>query len=223
MSSPPLSVESPAVLFTELERRHRCFVWVGFAAITAFLPPIVVGFAQHAHTKLSLVRTGLLSGLVYVPATFVALAWVSISDRRDERVKHVVWGALLAAAGTVLAISASNLWVTLLGTVLLTSGSYAARFLIWQIPVAHLRGRVAVSVGIAITTTVGNLGSFLAPYIVGWLRDSTGNVDSGLYFIAVSLVACALVTVAGNRIRVHPAHAHTPTTRHGDIEENLAH
>ncbi|CAM5636748.1 MULTISPECIES: MFS transporter [Streptomyces] len=186
-------------------------LWVGFAAITAFLPLIVAGFAEHTHTRLSLVQTGLLSGLVYVPAALVALAWVSSSDRRDERVKHVVWGALLAAAGTVLAVNAPNLWLTLLGTVLLTSGIYAALFLVWQIPVAHLRGPVALSVGIAMTTTLGNVGSFLAPYIVGWLRDSTGNFDSGLYFIAVSLVACAVVTVAGNRIRVNPAHSRPPT------------
>ncbi|MFE1448134.1 MFS transporter [Streptomyces olivaceoviridis] len=185
-------------------------LWVGFAAITAFLPLIVAGFAEHTHTRLSLVQTGLLSGLVYVPAALVALAWVSSSDRRDERVKHVVWGALLAAAGTVLAVNAPNLWLTLLGTVLLTSGIYAALFLVWQIPVAHLSGPVALSVGIAMTTTLGNVGSFLAPYIVGWLRDSTGNFDSGLYFIAVSLVACAVVTVAGNRIRVNPAHSRPP-------------
>ncbi|MGW3461026.1 MFS transporter, partial [Streptomyces olivaceoviridis] len=182
-------------------------LWVGFAAITAFLPLIVAGFAEHTHTRLSLVQTGLLSGLVYVPAALVALAWVSSSDRRDERVKHVVWGALLAAAGTVLAVNAPNLWLTLFGTVLLTSGIYAALFLVWQIPVAHLSGPVALSVGIAMTTTLGNVGSFLAPYIVGWLRDSTGNFDSGLYFIAVSLVACAVVTVVGNRIRVNPAHS----------------
>ncbi|GAB1339925.1 MFS transporter [Streptomyces sp. E-15] len=198
-------------------------LWVGFAAITSFLPLIIAGFAEHTHTRLSLVQTGLLSGLVYVPAALVALVWVSSSDRRDERVKHVVGGTLLAAAGTVLAVNASNLWVTLLGTVLLTSGIYAALFLIWQIPVVHLRGPVALSVGIAMTTTLGNVGSFLAPYIVGWLRDSTGNFDSGLYFIAASLVACAVVTVAGNRIRATPAPAHPPATPRGDIEETLAH
>ncbi len=103
-------------------------LWVGFAAITSFLPLIIAGFAEHTHTRLSLVQTGLLSGLVHVPAALVALVWDSSSDRRDERVKHVVGGTLLAAAGTVLAVNASNLWVTLLGTVLLTSGIYAALF-----------------------------------------------------------------------------------------------
>ncbi|MGI5228785.1 MFS transporter [Actinoallomurus sp. CA-142502] len=198
-------------------------LWVGFAAITSFLPLIVSGFSEHTHTKLSLVQTGLLSGLVYVPATFVALAWVASSDRRNERVNHVAWGALLAAAGTVLTVNAPNLWVTLLGTVLLTSGIYAALFLVWQIPVGHLTGPVAMSVGIAMTTMLGNIGSFMAPYIVGWLRDSTGNFDSGLYFIAVSLVACAAVTVAGNRLRARPAPSHPSATHRGDIEEPLTH
>ncbi|MFG3020720.1 MFS transporter [Streptomyces sp. NPDC048254] len=197
-------------------------LWVGFAAITSFLPLIIAGFAEHAHTKLSVVQTGLLSGLVYIPATLVAMAWVSSSDRRNERVWHVAWGALLAAAGTVLAVNAPNLWLTLLGTLLLTSGIYAALFLVWQIPIGHLSGPVAMSVGIAMTTMLGNIGSFMAPYIVGWLRDATGNFDSGLYFIAASLVACAVVTVAGNRIRAKSPHTLTTTHHDDDVEEIMA-
>ncbi|MEU0803546.1 MFS transporter [Streptomyces sp. NPDC005970] len=199
-------------------------LWVGFVAITSFLPLIVAGFAEHAGSKLSLIQTGLLSGFVYVPATLVALVWVSSSDRRNERVWHVASGALLAAVGTVVAVTTSGLWPTLLGTILLTSGIYAALFLIWQIPVAHLSGPVAMSVGIALTTMLGNVGSFMAPYIVGWLRDATGNFDTGLYFIAVSLIACAVVTVAGNRIRPRPSdHGRSTATHHDGAEEIAAH
>ncbi|MGO4421659.1 MFS transporter, partial [Streptomyces sp. MCAF7] len=192
-------------------------------AITSFLPLIITGFAEQAHTKLSVLQTGLLSGSVYIPATLVALIWVSSSDRRNERVWHVACGALLAAGGTVLAANTTGLWLTLLGTVLLTSGIYAALFLMWQIPVGHLHGPVAMSVGIALTTMLGNVGSFLAPYIVGWLRDTTGNYNSGLYFIAASLIGCAVVTVAGNRIRAKTATSHTPARHHDDLEEATSH
>ncbi|MFG2585131.1 MFS transporter [Streptomyces malaysiensis] len=228
------AVEKQKIRFNDVLQRLRdlrlitlsagvSLLWVGFAAITAFLPLIIAGFAQQAHTKLNVVQTGLLSGAVYIPATLVAIFWVSSSDRRNERVWHVAWGALLAAAGTVLAANATDLWLTLLGTVLLTSGIYAALFLMWQIPVGHLRGPVALSVGIALTTMLGNIGSFLAPYIVGWLRDATGNYNSGLYFIAASLIGCAVVTVAGNRIRPRTTTSRTPTPHHGDVEEVTTH
>ncbi|WP_230993543.1 hypothetical protein [Streptomyces endocoffeicus] len=44
-----------------------------FAALTAFLPLIIAGFATRYHTHLSLVQTGLLASVVYVPAVAVAL------------------------------------------------------------------------------------------------------------------------------------------------------
>ncbi|KUL44917.1 MFS transporter [Streptomyces violaceusniger] len=228
------STQKPKIRFSDVLQRLRdlrlvtlsvgvSLLWVGFVAITSFLPLIITGFAQQAHTKLSLLQTGLLSGAVYVPATLVALIWVSSSDRRNERVWHVACGALLAATGTVLAANTSGLWLTLLGTVLLTSGIYAALFLMWQIPVGHLRGPVAMSVGIALTTMLGNIGSFLAPYIVGWLRDATGNYNSGLYFIAASLIGCAVVTVAGNRIRTSSAALPSFPSHRGDVEEVTTH
>ncbi|MTD54627.1 MFS transporter [Amycolatopsis sp. RM579] len=176
-------------------------LWVGFSALTAFLPLIIKGFAESYHTKLSLVQTGLITALVYLPAIAAALYWARHSDRHAERVWHSAAGALLAAVGVFVAINGHGLIVTLIGTVLLTAGIYASLSLMWQLPIGHLKPGPAVAVGIAFTTTLGNLGSFASPYVIGWLRDSSGNFDSGLYFVAAALFACAALTVLANRIR----------------------
>ncbi|WP_431923700.1 MFS transporter [Amycolatopsis tucumanensis] len=122
-------------------------LWVGFAALTAFLPLIIAGFAESYDTRLSLVQTGLVTALVYLPAIGVALFWARHSDRRAERVWHSAAGALLAAVGVLVAINGNGLVVTLIGTVLLTAGIYASLSLMWQLPIGHLRPGPAVAVG----------------------------------------------------------------------------
>ncbi|WP_051573149.1 MFS transporter [Streptomyces sp. PRh5] len=132
-------------------------------------------------------QTGLLASVVYVPAVAVALLRARGSDRRSERVLHSAAGALLSALGTVIAINGDGLTVTLIGTIMLAAGIYASLNLMWQLPIGHLVPGAVTAVGVAITTTLGNLASFSRPYIVGWLHDGSGNYDSGLYFVAAAL------------------------------------
>ena len=49
---------------------------------------------------------------------------------------------------------------------------------------------LAAAGGIALINSIGNLGGFVGPYIVGWIKDSTQRYDAGLYFLA----ACALLS-----------------------------
>ena len=42
---------------------------------------------------------------------------------------------------------------------------------------------------------IGNLGGFVGPYAVGWIKDSTGDFGAALYFLAGSAVVSALVTL----------------------------
>ncbi|MBB5157004.1 MFS transporter [Saccharopolyspora phatthalungensis] len=176
-------------------------LWIGFAALTAFLPLIIAGFAATYHTKFSLVQTGLVTSVVYLPAIAAALFWARHSDRSRERVWHSAAGALVAAVGVLITINGHSLPITLIGTTLLTAGIYASLSLMWQLPIQHLRPGVAVAVGVAFTTTLGNIASFASPYVVGWLRDASGNYNSGLYFVAIALTGCAVLTVAAKRLR----------------------
>ena len=56
-------------------------------------------------------------------------------------------------------------------------------------PSAFLTGTAAAG-GIALVNSIGNLGGYVGPFIVGWIKDSTGSFESGLYFLA----ACALLS-----------------------------
>jgi len=50
------------------------------------------------------------------------------------------------------------------------------------------------AVGIALINSIGNLGGFVGPYAIGWLKTRTGSYAGGLYAVAGAFAASALVT-----------------------------
>jgi hypothetical protein len=53
----------------------------------------------------------------------------------------------------------------------------------------------AAAGGIALVNCIGNLGGFVGPYAVGWIKDSTGDFSAALYFLAGSAVLSAVITL----------------------------
>ena len=49
----------------------------------------------------------------------------------------------------------------------------------------------------ALINSVGNVGGFLGPFLVGWIKDATGNFENGLYALAGFMLLAALVTAIG--------------------------
>ncbi len=61
-------------------------------------------------------------------------------------------------------------------------------------PTLFLTGSAAAA-GIATINSIGNLGGLLAPAIVGYLRQATGDFTAALFFLAGSLVLGAALTL----------------------------
>jgi nitrate/nitrite transporter NarK len=64
----------------------------------------------------------------------------------------------------------------------------------WSIPAAFLAGTAAAG-GIALINSIGNLAGFVAPYMIGALKTSTGSLSSGLYFVAALEFLAAFLVV----------------------------
>jgi ACS family tartrate transporter-like MFS transporter len=68
-------------------------------------------------------------------------------------------------------------------------GAYAAVPTFWTLPTGFLTGSAAAG-GIAlIIISIGNLGGFVGPYAIGWIKDATGEITPGL----VMLAACSIM------------------------------
>ena len=74
-------------------------------------------------------------------------------------------------------------------------GITAARALFWTIPTRFLVGAGAAG-GLAFINTIGSAGGFAGPYLVGWLKDSTGFFAAGYYAMAAIMAVTALLAFA---------------------------
>lgn len=53
---------------------------------------------------------------------------------------------------------------------------------------------MSLAAGLALVNTIGLLGGFLGPYIMGYMEDLTGSATSGLWFIiAVCVIGACLI------------------------------
>jgi ACS family tartrate transporter-like MFS transporter len=75
--------------------------------------------------------------------------------------------------------------------------SYTPPF--WSLPTALLRGPAAAA-GVAFINSVGNLGGFVGPYLMGWLQDASGDFLTGLRLLAgAAILSGILVVTSGAR------------------------
>jgi D-galactonate transporter len=137
--------------------------------------------------------------LTAIPNLFAVIGMFLIarsSDRRHERRWHVAIPALCGAAGLVASgIWSGNTWIALVALTVANTGICTVLPLFWSLPTALLGGTAAAA-AIALVNSVGNLAGFLSPYLVGWLKDTTGSTASGLYLLAACLCVGALIALA---------------------------
>jgi nitrate/nitrite transporter NarK len=70
---------------------------------------------------------------------------------------------------------------------------FSTTALFWTLPGRFFTGASAAA-GIALINSVGNLGGYLGPFGIGALKEYTGNLASGLYFLSAVLVFGLLLT-----------------------------
>ena len=120
------------------------------------------------------------------------------SDRTGERVWHVVIPIALAgvgamAAGTVL----GNVYLTIGAFCVATFGIASSLPVFWNLPTAYLGAGVAAG-GIAFINSVGNISGYVAPQVMGVLRDSTGGYMVPMIVTGgVMMTGAALILVSG--------------------------
>ncbi|RZT05455.1 D-galactonate transporter [Duganella sp. CF402] len=142
---------------------------------------------------------GLLSAVPYGVAALTMVLAARHSDRTGERRWHTAAAALAGALGLAAAtVYSDNTVIALAALSVATAGILSTFPIFWSLPTAMLGGAAAAA-GIAMINSIGNLAGFVAPYLVGAIRDATGSTASGIYLIAASLAAGALLVVTAVR------------------------
>jgi MFS transporter, ACS family, tartrate transporter len=160
----------------------------GLYTLGIWAPQIIKEFG------LSSLQVGFLNALPGIVAIVAMVLWARHSDRSGERTWHVVVACLLASLGLVLAGFAGSVLAVLLALTLVNIGISSAKPPLWSMPTLFLSGSAAAA-GIATINSIGNLGGFVGPAMIGWIKDLTGSFQGGLFFVAGLLVLSAILTL----------------------------
>jgi len=144
-------------------------------------------------------RIGALSAIPYVAAAVAMVLVGTHSDRSGERRWHTAVPAFAGATALMVAAYTGSVgaMVALISVAVLGVFSMLGPF--WAMPTSLLSGTAAAA-GIAFINSIGTLGGFFGPYLIGVVRTSTGQFRGGLLGVGATLAvsgALALTTRLG--------------------------
>ncbi|OFA05494.1 MFS transporter [Duganella sp. HH101] len=163
---------------------------MGLYGVSFWLPQLI----RNSGVK-DVLDIGLLTAIPYSVAAVVMVLAARHSDRSGERRWHAAAAAVAGALGLVAAtIYSDNTVLAMAALSVATAGILSTFPIFWSLPTALLGGTAAAA-GIALINSVGNLAGFASPYLVGAIKDASGSTANGIYLLAASLVAGAVLVV----------------------------
>jgi sugar phosphate permease len=162
----------------------------------------VIGFWLPTVLRNAGIHDALSVGLYsMIPFGISAIGMVIIlrsSDSRLERKWHLAVCATVGAASLIMIPMAhNNLILSLIVLTVATTAIYTTLPLFWAVPSSYYAGTEGSAGSLALINSLGLIGGFVSPTIMGWLNSATGSLTSGLYAMAGLLVAGTLVLLLG--------------------------
>jgi ACS family tartrate transporter-like MFS transporter len=183
------ALSSPKVIMLSLSY----FGFVGaLYGMQFWLPQIVKAFG------LTNAQTGFVTAIPYAFGTIAMILWARHSDASRERVLHVGAPLLLTALALAASSYISDPTMTMVVLTVAAIGVFCTFGTFWTLPTAWLSGTAAAG-AIALINSIGNLAGFGGPYLIGWVKEATGNTSTGLLVLAVlPLIGGLLVFLGGH-------------------------
>jgi ACS family tartrate transporter-like MFS transporter len=153
------------------------------------------------------VSNSLIGVLVMIPHLVGLPVMVMVSrsaDRKQERRFHAAIPAIAAGIALASLGATHSIFPTILLLSLAALGIYSVYGPFYSLPGDFLTGFAAAS-GIALISSIANLGGFAGPYAIGWISQKTGSLYGGLAVAGVSVLASAtLMLLLPRRLRGNP-------------------
>jgi len=159
---------------------------IGMYSLSFWMPQFVKSLS-------SLYSNTTIGFLVMIPYLAGLLAMVLVSrssDRKMERRYHVAIPAAVAGIALVSLGATHSTFSSIFFLCFASVGIYSVYGPFYSLPCEFLTGFAAAS-GIALISSVANLGGFAGPYAIGVISQRTGSLYAGLALTGVSLFVCA--------------------------------
>jgi ACS family tartrate transporter-like MFS transporter len=178
-------------------------VSLGANSFGAYQPTIL----EHHFSGFTELQIGLLSALPSTAALVSMVAVAMHSDRTGERRWHVAVPAFVAAVGWAMVATLQEPLLVLLGLMLAHAGMLSMLAPFWSLPTSFLSGAAAAA-GIAFINSVGNLGGFVGPSVIGQIQERTRTFSGAFLVPAGFLVLGGFLALAAR----HDATLERPRT-----------
>jgi len=168
---------------------------MGFYGVSLWLPQIVKGMNPGGDFTIGVISA--------IPSLAAALCMVQVgrlSDRTGERRLIVALALFAGASGLLLSALTRNPIVELAAIALSSAGISSALGPFWAIPNVFLGGAAAAG-GIALINSLGNLGGFAGPTLMGYMKQATGTFAGGLGALSFALAAAGALALLLPRSR----------------------
>jgi ACS family tartrate transporter-like MFS transporter len=175
------------------------YICIGFGVYAnVFFLPLIIKDLGYSNI--------IVSYLAAIPAALGAAGMILVSrssDRSGERMLHVTIPTLVAALGLIMTgLTIGRPLAEMISLCVVGCAISAALPTFWNLPTAYL-GAGTAAAGIATINSVGNISGYLAPQLVGLLRDATGTyavamlVVGGMVLLAAALLPLAAASARG--------------------------
>ncbi|WP_250466530.1 MULTISPECIES: MFS transporter [unclassified Caballeronia] len=144
---------------------------------------------------MSVIETGWISAIPYFFATIALLWWAQRVDRRGGHIANLAAGLFIGAVALSVSTYFQQLLPAMIGITLALIGTIAGRTIFYTLPARFLSGQAAAG-GLALINSIGALGGFAGPYLVGYLKDSFGTFSAGMIGLSVVLGITTLLTLS---------------------------
>jgi ACS family tartrate transporter-like MFS transporter len=178
--------------------RNPLVWWLALGYFLLIVP--LYGFALwlpqliKASGEFSNFEVGVITAIPYAVAAVGMVLVGRSSDRTGERYLHLALPAVAGALG-FLAVTRTGSTGLLVAALSLTAfGVLGWLGPFWSLPTAFLREQAAAG-GIALINSMGAVGGFVGPYLIGRVKERTGEFTPGLLLLAGFLVAAVVVVV----------------------------
>jgi len=170
---------------------------IGSYTLTLWAPQLVKSLSAGYSNSL-------VGFLVMIPSLIGLSGMILVSrssDRKLERRYHVAIPTAAGALALLLLGTARSPVVAVPLLALLAVGVYSALGPFWALPSQFLTGFSAAA-GIGLINSIGNLGGFIGPAIIGTMTQWTGSLRAGLAVIGICmLVSATLVLLLSTEAR----------------------
>jgi ACS family tartrate transporter-like MFS transporter len=162
----------------------------GFAL---WLPQLIKATGEFTNLEV-----GVITAIPYAAAAAGMVLVGRRSDRTGERHLHLALPALAGALGFIAVTRIGSTGPLVAALSLTAFGVLGWLGPFWALPTAFLKEQAAAG-GIALINSMGAVGGFVGPYLLGVVKQRTGSFTIGLLMLAGALVAAVAIVMGLRR------------------------